>query len=472
METLVYLLWATVTATLIGALFLAPSSSLGYRPLLSGYTITVYTMILYVALSAAIPIFFNNMTSFWYPSYGGSAMFLGTLAVYQTAIILFVGFYHFFSRRRPAVFVPQPLFRPKTAYFPAVAYLFIAVGLLLKVLYVYRYGGLHLLLVTRSPGITGNLGLSINVDQTTVYVGFFSFVADAAACWLFLNSMRLRKFLILHGVLLTITIGMSFIITPKRDYLIASALAIIVGFGIYVRPLRLSQAPVFLISAVMLSMATLAGRIFLPAYLAGINVVNFARWDLVRTFAVKLLSADVGFFDSTVLAIYGREQVIDRIGGWWAALYRPNIETFYYMIPRVIWPSKPAIFMDISIAFRSIMEGTPLNRTLGGNGVGFVGTSWIYGRLLGLICGMALLGWAASIVDRFLPKMHYASPGRILVFAVSLMVLFHFYRQGSLGWTFLTFFQTGLVFWLASLIVTYQAGARIARRRFLPENCT
>src|SRR5215469_18597918 len=102
MEILVYLALAVTLVTLFAALRLAPASSLGFRPLLSGYAVIVYTMIIYVGISAAIPIFFNDMVSFWYPTYSTPQTFFWGLAVCWLGIVMFLGFYHYFTRRRPS----------------------------------------------------------------------------------------------------------------------------------------------------------------------------------------------------------------------------------------------------------------------------------------------------------------------------------------------------------------------------------
>jgi len=463
METLVYLALATVTATLIGALFLAPACSLGFRPLLSGYTIVIYTMILYIALSAAVPIFFNNMTSLFYPEYSGPDKFFGTLVVNWLGILLFVGFYQFFSRRRRVRISAHSTGHPISPRVYLIAYILMLIGVVMKVLFILRSGGLHTILVTRSSYIAQNLGLTEQSDNLTLYLGFFSLAADAASCWLVLEAMRVRKNLLPHAMLCLIVLVMTFLITPKRLVLIVPILALMTGFGIYIRPLRINQAPLFLLGAVVFSMATIAGRIFLPAYAAGITVLNFARLDIVRKFAIRMLSGDISFFDATVVGIYGREAVLAKFGGWWDTFYRPNLEPFLYAIPRVIWPWKPENLVDVSTALRAITQGVPLEKAVGGFGIGLVGTAWIYGEFIGLVFCMGVLSWSAVFVDRFLVKMHYASPGRILIFAVSATVLFHLYRQGSLGWCFLSFFQTMAVFWLTIVLLIYLNGRRSSR---------
>lgn len=451
MEIFAYLALALVTITLIGALFLAPACSLGHRPLLSGYTIIIYMMTLYIALSAAVPIFFNNMTSLFYPEYSGPDRFFVTLVVNWLGIVLFVAFYQFFSRHRRIHISAHSPGRPSNSQAYLIAYVLVLIGLVMKGVFILRSGGLHTILVMRSGYIAQNLGLSERSDNLTLYLGFFSIMADAAACWLLLEAMRVRKDLFRYAILCIIVLAMTFLITPKRLILIVPLLALITGFGVYIRPLRINQAPIFLLGAVTFSMATIAGRVFLPAFAAGVTVLNWTQLDVVRKFAIKMLSADIAYFDATVVAIYGREAVLAKFGGWWGAFYRPNIEPFLYVVPRAIWPWKPESLADMSTALRAIEYGVLLGKAEGGFGIGLIGTAWIYGEFLGLVFCMALLGWAAVFVDRFLVNTHRASAGRILIFAVSATVLFHVYRQGTLGWVFLNFFQTALVFYLTTI---------------------
>lgn len=463
MEILVYMALALVMATLVGALFLAPGCSLGFRPLLSGYTIVIYTMILYIALSAAIPIFFNDMVSFFYPQYSGPERFFGTLMVNWLGIVLFVAFYLFITRRRGQDATPHWPMRVTNPCFPFTAYVFVLSGLAMKALFILRSGGLRAVLVTRSAGIAQHLGLSQSTDQATLYLSFFSMTADAAACWLVLEAMRSRKQVFFHTVLILATLAMTFVVTPKREVLIMPILALLVGFSTYYKPLLLSKAPLFLSGAVFFSMATLAGRIFLPAYAAGVTLFSLSRLDLLRKFAIRLLSTDIAFFDATAAGIYGKQAIIMKFGGWWNMLYRPNLEVASYAIPRFLWPGKPDNLVDVSTALLSIIEGIPLDKAQGGFGIGLIGTSWLYGGAIGLIIGMALLAMAASFVDRFLYKMHSASATRILTFAISATMLFHLYRQGTVGWVFINFFQTSATFWLTVITLAYLVSSRPVR---------
>jgi len=463
MELLVYVALAVTSVTLIGALRLAPASSLGFRPLLSGYAVIIYTMILYVALSAAFPIFFNDMRSFFYPDYSSPETFFWTLVVCWLGIVMFVGFYQYFARNRASGVTLPRVFRVDLGHFPIGAYILVCIGTLMKGAYVVHVGGLHNVMVMRSGGISAMLGYA-ETDMLSNDLNYFSMIADAAACWLLLEAMHCRRQVLFHAAIVTVVLAATLVITPKREFLIVPALAVIVGISIYVRPLRLSHAPYFLVGAIGFSLLTLFGRILIPVYEAGFQIRDFRRWDLIEKFVVRLMSTDMNFFDATVVSVYGRQDVLAKFGGWWEAFYRPNIEPFTFAIPRAVWPSKPDSLVDVSTGLRAIERGLALENVDGGNGVGLIGTSWVYGELIGLACGMALLAWAAAFVDRFLNKMHYASAGRIAIFAISLASLFQLYRQATIGWWFLGFFQTMGVFWLTILYLTVVANQRPALR--------
>jgi hypothetical protein len=395
------------------------------------------------------------MRSFWYPECAGAARFAGTLAVSWAATLLFVGFYHFFARHRSLFPTGKPAPRPTSAHFPIGAYFFVLAGLTSKIYFVHLVGGLHYLLVSRSAGIATRLGLSTEISASAQYFNYFSLTADAAACWLFLSSLRARKSLVVHSIILAMTLTGTFIISPKREVLVIPLFSLLVGFSIYLRPLKLSQAPVFLVSAVSFSLLTLFGRIFVPAYFANVDIFTVANGNVIKNFVVRLLSADNNYFDATGVAIYGTKDILAKFGGWWSAFVEPNILPLTYFMPRAFWPSKPEVYYDLGAALRAIQIGTPLRLTEGGNGISLTGSAWVYGGPIGLIIGMALLAWAACQVDRFLLKMHYASPVRILVFAISATMLFLFYRQGTIGFLFLDFAQTALVFWLTVLALAY-----------------
>jgi len=455
MTLLIYSGLALLFATIIGAFGLAPTCSLGYRPMVSGYTITLVTMLIYIAFSAAIPIVFNDMQFVNALAYSSEEEIFGTLCVSWAAVVLFVLSYLYFTRDRPINMRPASLYRPSQANFHILAYVMLAIGLVMKALFVQRSGGLQTLLLSRSGGLAQSLGLTDEVDRGSIYLNEMSFIADAAACWLLLTALRVRKSTFVHILIFAVTIGFSFLLTPKRLVLLAPILAILIGFGIYVWPLRLRYAPYFVAAAMGFSLITLLTRIFLPAYLAGVNVLDFANFDRVRYFVVHLMGMDMGFFEGTAVAVYGTNDVIAKFGSWGGAFYFPNVEPFFYIVPRFIWPLKPDHFVDVAVAVGTVMYGGTLEKANWGYGVGLVGTSWLYGGFAGLVVGMGILGWASAVCDRFMAKMHYASPERILIFAVACTTLFHLYRQGTIGWVFLNFVQTQAPFFVAVLVLLY-----------------
>ncbi len=455
METAVYIAHAIVTLTLIGALAITPKCSLGYRPLLTAYTFVLMTMVLYISISGAFLIYYYDMVSEWAPAYSTPETILWTFVVAWVGIVLFVGFYHYFSGaplRLPLKGNTAPRSR---ANFVAIAYVLVAVGLILKVLYVQRMGGLHDVFLSRSPGIASNLGLESAVDRGANYFSEFSAMADAAACWLFLTALLARKSVALHTLILFVVLTSTFIISPKRQDLLLVILAVMVGFSIYVRPLKLKDAPVLILAGLVFSAVSLAGRILVPAYLAHVNVFNAAQSDAGWKFMVYSVSIDLNLFDGMVVAVAGKEDIIAKFGGWRDSFYRPNFEPLTYAVTRILWPGKPGNLVDVATALRAVEIGTSLEKTIGGTGLGLIGTTWMWGKLFGLVIGMGIFGWAVSFVDRFVRKMHYASPGRIMIFAVCVTATFHFFRQGSLGWAFLAFFQTETVFWLTALLLLY-----------------
>jgi hypothetical protein len=103
-----------------------------------------------------------------------------------------------------------------------------------------------------------------------------------------------------------------------------------------------------------------------------------------------------------------------------------------------------------------------MDETTVGIATTLIGTSWIFGGVVGLVVGMFLLAALTSRVDVFLNKMHYATPSRIVFFSLSCSLLFHFFRQGTVGWAFLIFFQSETVFLLTTFLLLY-VSARAAR---------
>jgi hypothetical protein len=338
----------------------------------------------------------------------------------------------------------------------------VAIGISFKVLYIQRLGGISNTLEHASRGISANLDFAKN-DALSNYVAMISYVADAATTWLLLNAMKNKRQIVAHGFLTALILGLTYIIAAKRLVLFVPVMAITAGFGIYIRQLSVRQAPALLIASLGFGDATLFLRIYVPAAIAGVSIDLYkVSWASGSLIAFYLFSLELSTFESIALSVHGSHELLQRFGGWWPAFYRVNIEPFYYLVPRIIWPTKPVQLVDISHAVASVIYHSRMDETTVGIATTLIGTSWIFGGVVGLVVGMFLLAALTSRVDVFLNKMHYATPSRIVFFSLSCSLLFHFFRQGTVGWAFLIFFQSETVFLLTTFLLLY-VSARAAR---------
>jgi len=461
MEFLCYLLLTVIVLTLFTSFRISPKCSLGYMPLISGYNIVLICFGVYVAISAALPIVLNGFKFVWVEGYSTPTDQFSTLLVCWIALLMYVGFclaLRTANRNRSNRFVSLD----SAIVQPTVAYALVAIGISFKVLYIQRLGGISNTLEHASRGISANLDFAKN-DALSNYVAMISYVADAATTWLLLNAMKNKRQIVAHGFLTALILGLTYIIAAKRLVLFVPVMAITAGFGIYIRQLSVRQAPALLIASLGFGAATLFLRIYVPAAIAGVSIDLYkVSWASGSLIAFYLFSLELSTFESIALSVHGSHELLQRFGGWWPAFYRVNIEPFYYLVPRIIWPTKPVQLVDISHAVASVIYHSRMDETTVGIATTLIGTSWIFGGVVGLVVGMFLLAALTSRVDVFLNKMHYATPSRIVFFSLSCSLLFHFFRQGTVGWAFLIFFQSETVFLLTTFLLLY-VSARAAR---------
>ncbi len=200
-------------------------------------------------------------------------------------------------------------------------------------------------------------------------------------------------------------------------------------------------------------MLTLFARIFLPAEATGSHVEMRGGAAGGSAILFYFYSLEFAGFDMLVRCIHNRDAIGDSLGGHARAFYVSTIEPFTYIIPRAIWPDKPSVYLDVSHALFAdtfgggVAPGTGLAATA-------VGNSYVMGGLFGAILAMACIGAVAALADRTLHRAHTPSARLALLYTVAIVLTFQLFRQGSLGWTFLTFVQLMAVPTLTWILLT------------------
>lgn len=444
---------------IILAFRVGPISATGHRELISSYNVVVISFTLYTFISAALSVVFNDFEFTWARNYSGAKYALPILLLCLFSFLTFVFSYRLFFRlqkrrsNRHIIELPE---LSSSGYVIALAILAVGLGMKLEVL--RNIGGVDSALLRLSGGIKASLGLG-RLDAFTIMLLYLSTMADAAACWLSLEAMRKHRgtlaFLTL-ATLATIVVLFTFALTGKRLFLLVPGFSIVIGYSVYIRRIRISTLPVFFVVIFALGMGSLFSRVFVPANLSYVNIdlqsVHWAQGSLLRFY---LYSLEFSYFEMLTLIVFDSHGILDFLGGYWTALYRANLEPFLYVVPRAVWPGKPALFMDVSHGITLALEGGGMTNETGGINSTLIGTSWAFGGIVGVVIGMLLLSWVAARSDNFLRLGHKVSSFDIIVFANMVVIVFHLFRQGTIGWVFLIFVTSQFSFIFATAVIHY-----------------
>jgi hypothetical protein len=182
---------------------------------------------------------------------------------------------------------------------------------------------------------------------------------------------------------------------------------------------------------------TLMARVFLPASVHGYSVnlhnVPYARGSV---FQFYLYSLEFASAEMISVAMLSRESIIDMFGGTWDATFVTNIQPFLYSVPRALWPGKPSELYDLSYGISAALGATPFEDPTVGYASTVIGTSYLIGGVVGVMCAMFAFGLLAAWIDRRLARQRWTDLS-VILYAIGLVVVFHLFRQGTLGWTFI-----------------------------------
>jgi MFS family permease len=149
-----------------------------------------------------------------------------------------------------------------------------------------------------------------------------------------------------------------------------------------------------------------------------------------------LYSLEFASVEMISVAMEARPDILEMFGGAWNAMITTNFESFLYSVPRAVWPGKPTVFYDLSHGITAALGATPFEDPTVGYASTLIGTSFLMGGIIGTLVAMLLLGILTARFDRRLQRRDW-SDGSIVLYALALVVVFHLFRQGTLGWTFI-----------------------------------
>lgn len=427
-----WLLALTISFTLLGALKSAPKGLRG-SSILSCYTLVLGLFAVYFLLPPVLLLWLREGDYVWAPAHGGyDGVILTELSVIMS-IWIFIISYHAIRRSQSRQFtINKPVVPGRLA--DVLSWTFVIIGVILKLSVVFLSGGFQSTVTRLSRGIEDSLRLDALPAYITV-IKNLSGVGDIAIVWLFLVALQNKRSVRLLSILLALVIALSFATTGKRLFLLAPIFMIILGVHYYRRPLTTSMAPFAILGVLIIGFVTLMYRIYAPASISDVSIdLHQVPWAEGSLFRFYFFSLEFSTFETLTVNLFDREKIVRLFGGSFEAFLVTNIEPISYLVPRVYWSGKPLIFYDLSHANRAFMLGGGMDEG-GGIASTILGTSWTIAGPFGQLIAVVGLAAFSAVVDGAKAIRGIPSPKALIVYCFLIMLVFHLFRQGTLGWT-------------------------------------
>ncbi|WP_298885732.1 hypothetical protein [uncultured Bradyrhizobium sp.] len=462
-ESACYILMLVMAGLIIFGFRSTIRDTRGSRALFSINGVMVTMFLLYVWVSAALSVLFDNFEFTWAPHYSGAENALPILLICLFALASYMAGYSFFgrialSRLRSLKQFEESLWGPpEPKMLVRVAALsMIVIGILLKLYAILQTGGLDESVIRLSGGLRENLNIG-QEDVTLTWVRNFSGIAEVAASWMLVIAIRRRRGLVLWGALFIVTVALVYLGNfGKRTYLLEPLFAVVLAFHFYVRRLQLSSMPYVLVGVIVFGMGSQLLRAVLPAYMNNIDISYIdASWSHGSWLGFYFYSLEFAFFEAMTVTIYESDQIIEMFGSTANAFYITNIEPMLYLIPRYFWPDKPTAFIDMGHATTTLMFGGSPSTVEWGTAASYIGNSWALGGPIGTALYSFMLAFIAAYSDVFMMRATGENKdAKILVYSVLLFAAFILWRQGGLGWSFMSLVpnQIGYILGFGSLL--------------------
>lgn len=427
-----WLLVLAIAFTLTLGLWSAPKGLRG-ASILSCYVLVLGLFAVYFLLPPILLLWLRDGSYVWAPAYGGyRGMVLTELSVLMCILIFIITYKAARRAQSGQSTIERSIYTGKKA--DVTSWILVIVGIMMKLGVVFLSGGFQSTITRLSRGIEDSLGLDALPGYITVLKNL-SGIGDIAVVWLFLNALKTQRPSRLLNVVLVFTLSLSFATTGKRLFLLAPIFMIILGLHYYRKPLTISKAPLAVLIVLLVGFGTLMYRIYAPATLTDVNIdlyqVPWAEGSLLRFY---FFSLEFSTFETLSVNLFDRDKIIRLFGGGLQAFYVTNIEPMTYLIPRVYWPDKPTVYYDLSHANRAFMLGGGMDDG-GGVAATILGTSWTIAGPIGQFIAIAGLAAFCAMVDGARAVRGIPSPKSLIVYCFLIMLVFHLFRQGTLGWT-------------------------------------
>ena len=422
----------------------APRDWRGNRPILSGFVVALIAIALYIALPALLVLTSGTYT--WAVGYYTEDSFSRAIWLSVAALIAFVygnslarprrESQRDASRATPGPPEPELHQASRATSTDTLLITLLILGIALKIALIIWTGGIDNS-ITRFSGYAREFSGVGHLEADAILLRTLSGIADGAATWGVLHAIKNRRRLTPWLAILAITLILSYITIGKRLVLLLPVICILLGVHLYRRPLTTRLVIPVLALSVGAGFVTLMARAFLPASVVGyaleLDRIEYSGGSIVRFY---LYSLEFSSLEMISVAMESRSQITDLFGGAWGAIATTNFEPFFYSVPRALWPDKPTVFYDLSYGVSAVLGDTSFEDPTVGYASTLVGTSYILGGVVLVICSMFAFGYLTGRFDSRLARSDWSDMSLVL-FAIGLVVIFHLFRQGTLGWTFI-----------------------------------
>lgn len=440
----------------------SPHDAGGRKPLISAYSVVLAGFALYVAFPGAL-LSLNNWEYVWAPSFGKPATITVALLVCIAGLASFYTGTLLASRSAsaPRNQVETTTLHGRSGSYEPVAWIFLVIGLLIRFRYIGTAGGLESTIIGLSGYFRDANGLHSG-EAEQLALRNLAGIADAAATFLLVCALTRGRSRILYSALFLLVITSGFATSGKRLVIILPLTLVALAVDRYVYPLRLSLAPLALLGGLVMGMASLFFRIFLPAALSNIGVdlskVSYAEGSPLLFYLNSLEFSTLEMID---VSIQARQEIADMFGGRWQTFIQTWLTPATYAVPRTLWPDKPNDYYDVSYAVSSLVEGGRHETATVGYATTILGSSYVVAGIAGVVVSLILLGVLVRKFDNFWLTSGW-SMGRAFSYSLMITFAFQLFRQGSVGWALVVSVVNQVGFIVGLLLILWVGGSRQA----------
>lgn len=434
--------FALVTTALVavwGAIWAA-----GTRPkFLSAVSIVFMMYMLYIVYPAAYQAFFRT-ESFWARDafLAGADRTAALLAAFWLAVF---GFAVAVSQPKAGARAARemdirvlPLGRLSKLLFKYRTHIIVLILslLLIRLVSFYASGGFTTSVLRMSEGVSRNMNIG-NVESVYLMLRNISVAADILCAFLLTLSFYFKRQRLFYLTLFGASIISLYVFVGKRSVILLPLTIVILYFAWSWRG-SLARYLAATCTMVFVGFFSLLYRVYAPASLANVNIdLRGVQWARGNVWEFYFNSGEFAAYEMIATSVAYRDDIIQKFGSLGSLIYSVHVEPFLYVIPRVIFPSKPLLFRDISHAIKAFNAGLGLDMAPGGTASTVIGTSYISASVFGVVLSAAVLGVLSQRVDRWFRNRSAFSVIQLGWYALAIVVAFHLFRQGTFGWVFI-----------------------------------